>query len=243
GADMNTRDNEGRTPLYYACHYGNIHVVASLLEMSVGLNIKSNRNETPLIAACRKHHEEIILKLLSAGADIEIQGPDGTALQTISLIGCDSCTKQVLDRYGNEPIIEGKGPFKTSLHAAAFHGHARIVELLCEKGLDIHAIDETYGSVLTAAASGCNPIMNPKPFYEIINRLIDRGANINDPHGMWGPALRAAAFFGRAELVRLLLEKGAIVRLAKGPMGTAYEAADDRGHQEIKDILLEHDPN
>ncbi|KAI1475813.1 hypothetical protein F4774DRAFT_428621 [Daldinia eschscholtzii] len=243
GADMNTRDNEGRTPLYYACHYGNIHVVASLLEMSVGLNIKSNRNETPLIAACRKHHEDIILKLLSAGADIEIQGPDGTALQTISLIGCDSCTKQVLDRYGNEPIIEGKGPFKTSLHAAAFHGHARIVELLCEKGLDIHAIDETYGSVLTAAASGCNPIMNPKPFYEIINRLIDRGANINDPHGMWGPALRAAAFFGRAELVRLLLEKGAIVRLAKGPMGTAYEAADDRGHQEIKDILLEHDPN
>ncbi|KAK6952350.1 hypothetical protein Daesc_006886 [Daldinia eschscholtzii] len=243
GADMNTQDNEGRTPLYYACHYGNIHVVASLLEMSVGLNIKSNRNETPLIAACRKHHEEIIINLLSAGADIEIQGPDGTALQTISLIGCDSCTEQVLDRYGNEPIIEGKGPFKTSLHAAAFHGHARIVELLCEKGLDIHAIDETYGSVLTAAASGCNPIMNPKPFYEIINRLIDRGANINDPHGMWGPALRAAAFFGRAELVRLLLEKGAKVRLAKGPMGTAYEAADDRGHQEIKDILLEHDPD
>ncbi|KAI0847664.1 hypothetical protein F5Y00DRAFT_271006 [Daldinia vernicosa] len=243
GGDMNARDNEGRTPLYYASHYGNVHVVTILLERGAELNTQSNSNETPLIAACRKHHEEVISKLLSAGADVKIQCPDGTALQAIALIGCDSCAELIIDRYGEEPIVEGKGPFSTSLHAAAFHGHARIVQLLCVKGLDIHATDETYGSVLTAAASGCNPIMDPKPFYDIINRMINRGADINDPHGMWGPALRPAAFFGHVELVRLLLEKGAEVRLANGPMGTAYEAADERGHQEIKDLLLEYDPN
>ncbi|KAI0119661.1 hypothetical protein F4814DRAFT_458849 [Daldinia grandis] len=243
GGDMNARDNEGRTPLYYASHYGNAHVVALLLEEGAELNTQSNSNETPLIAACRKHHEEVIPRLLSAGADIKAQGPNGTALQAISLIGCDSCAELIIDRYGEEPIVEGKGPFSTSLHAAAFHGHARIVQLLCEKGLDINATDETYGSVLTAAASGCNPIMDPNPFYDIINRMISHNANINNPHGMWGPALRAAAFFGRVELVRLLLEKGAEVRLANGPMGTAYEAADDRGHQEIKDLLLEYDPD
>ncbi|KAI8956817.1 hypothetical protein F5Y11DRAFT_364739 [Daldinia sp. FL1419] len=197
GGDMNARDNEGRTPLYYASHYGNAHVVTLFLERGAELNIPNNSNETPLIAACRKHHEEVISKLLSAEADIKVQGPDGTALQAMALIGCGSCAELIIHRYGEESIVEGKGPFSTSLHAAAFHGHAKVVHLLCEKGLDIHATDETYGSVLTAAVSGWNPIMDPGPFYEIIDRMISLGADINDPHGMWGPALRAAAFFGR----------------------------------------------
>ncbi|KAK5988309.1 Ankyrin repeat domain-containing protein 50 [Cladobotryum mycophilum] len=243
GGDKDAQNNEGRTPLYYASYYGNSHVVGLLLDKRAKLDIPTNENETALIIACRKHHEEIILRLVAAGADIGVQGPVGTALQAISLIGCDSCAKRILDQYGTQPIIETKGPFGTSLHAAAFHGHSDIVRLLCERKFDVHATNETYGSALTAAAHGCNTGMDMSCFRDIFHELIDHGINVNDPSGLGGPALRAAAHHGHIDLVQLLLEAGAEVRLAKGFMGTAYEAADVRGHEEITKLLLKSDPN
>ncbi|KAK5992631.1 Ankyrin repeat domain-containing 50-like protein [Cladobotryum mycophilum] len=225
GADINATDKEGRTP--YTTH--------------AKLDLTNKVKETALIAACRKHHEKVVLHLVEAGADVKIQSSFGTALQTISLIGCCDCANAILDCYGESRIIENDGPFGTSLHAAAFHGHSKLVKLLCSKRMNLRATHRTYGSPVTAAAAGFNPGLDSTPFLETIQELIEHGVNVNDRSGIVGPALRAAAYHGSPKVVRLLLDKGAKVRKAKGPMGTAYEAADDRGHQEIKEILLKSD--
>lgn len=241
--DKNGQDNKGRTPLYYASQYGNEQAVSALLKAGVDPNIKTKRHETPLIVACKGHHEDIVCQLINAGADVRAQGFAGTALQMVSLSGCVYCANLILDKYGEAPIAEADGPFGTPLHTAAFHGHLELVKLLCDRNINVWATNETYGTALTAAAAGCNPGMDGIPFYEIFQKLIDRGVSVNDPSGQYGPALRAAAFNGHSDLVQLLLKAGGKVSLANGLMGTAYEAASERGHQIITDILLASDPN
>ncbi|KAK7744365.1 hypothetical protein SLS62_010220 [Diatrype stigma] len=242
GTDVNIKDKEGRIPSYYAAHGGNWKVTKLLVDHGAELNLTDKNGETPLIAACRTHHEKVISCLVKAQADVTIQSLFGTALQAISMVGCCNCAKAILARHGKGKIVEPNGPFGTSLHAAAFHGHLDVVKLLCSTRINVRATHRTYGSPVTAASTGFNPGQDPAPFLEIIEELIKHGVKVNDRSGLVGPALRAAAYHGSPELVKLLLEKGAKVRKAKGPMGTAYEAADERGHQRVKEILLDNDP-
>ncbi|KAK8175879.1 hypothetical protein IWX90DRAFT_124912 [Phyllosticta citrichinensis] len=267
--DPNAQDSEGRTPLHYASHHGRLHLVRLLIQNDADLNRKSNERETALIAACREHHEEVASELLEAGADVEVQSFFGTALQAVSLIGCDRCVKSILTRYKTQtkPIEESKGPFGTSLHAAAFHGHLSVVELLLgekisekkkettkkdrkreakeektRNRLNIHATNETYGSILTAAATGCSVTMDPASFQKIFQTLIDHGVDVNDGTGRYGPALRAAASNGQLPLVELLCQKGALISSAEGPMGIAYQAAEEGGYKDIMKFLQDQDP-
>ncbi|XHG01801.1 hypothetical protein AWENTII_005172 [Aspergillus wentii] len=243
GAEVNVADNQGCTPLHYAAYFGNKQVVQMLVDNQARIDPTDRNNETALIAACRKHHEDVVLYLVKAGADVKILSSFGTALQVVSLVGCCSCAQEILNRYGKSKMIENGGPFGTSLHTAAFYGHSNLVKLLCSrKQINPRATHGTYGSPVTAAATGFNPGVDSRPFQETIDELIRHGVKVNDQSGVVGPALRAAAYHGNPDLVRLLLNKGAKVRKAKGPMGTAYEAADDRGHEEVKKILLESDP-
>jgi ankyrin repeat protein len=243
GGKISAKDNEGCTPLYYAAHYGNQSVLQLLLQKRhrAKLNARNNENETALIAACKKHHEKIVEELLEAGANVRIVSSVGTALHMVSMIGCNNCVEKVLKKYGRRRIVESESPFGTALHVAAFHGHINVVRLLCDRGLNIHATHEHYGSVLTAAATGGHRSMNPAPFREIFLELIKRGVDVNDKNGLCGPALRAAAYYGHIQLVEILLNNHATIS-AEGPMGTAYEAADSEGYQDIKELLLKWDP-
>jgi ankyrin repeat protein len=243
GADINIQDDSGCTPLYYAAHCGNGEVVTLLIDLKADLDVKNKHNETALVAACKKHHEDVVLNLVKAKADVRVQSEFGTALQAISLVGCKKCAEKILGRYGRSRIRETCGPFGTSLHAAAFHGHSDLVKLLCANRTDVNASDRTYGSPLTAAASGLNPGQEPSLFLEISRELIKRGVNVNDRSGRLGPALRSAAYHGNSDLVQLLLREGAKVSKSKGMMGTAYEAANARGHEEVMEMLLKADPN
>ncbi|KAK5994719.1 Ankyrin repeat domain-containing 50-like protein [Cladobotryum mycophilum] len=245
GSDVNAQDAEGRTPLYYAAHYGRFDVVRLLLDRGANLDIQSRAGETALIAACKEHHEEIVLELVEAGADVQVQGPLGTALQAVSLIGCDRCVERILDRYGTKSTItETNGPYGTSLHAAAFHGHHKVVQLLLRTNkFDVRTRNETYGNILTAAASGCARTLDSTPFHNIFEQAIAQGADTNDTSGFFGPPLRAAAANGHSTLVRILLDNGAKVSTAQGLMGTAYFAADIQEYEEIRQLLMQSDPN
>ncbi|CAG2000223.1 unnamed protein product [Fusarium graminearum] len=243
GADINIQDHSGCTPLYYAAHCGNAEVVRLLIDLKADLDVTNKHNETALVAACKKRHEDVVLNLVKAQADVHIQSEFGTALQAVSLVGSKICAEKILERYGKSRIRETCGPFGTSLHAAAFHGHADLVKLLCTHRIDVNASDRTYGTPLTAAASGLNPGQEPSLFLEISRKLIKRGVKVNDRSGRLGPALRSAAYHGNPDLVQLLLEEGAKVSKSKGMMGTAYEAAKSRGHETVMEMLLKADPD
>ncbi|KAK8113020.1 hypothetical protein PG984_013546 [Apiospora sp. TS-2023a] len=81
---------------------------------------------------------------------------------------------------------------------------------------------------------------------EIVNILLEEGADVNAQEGSYGTALQAASRHGSYEIVRLLLQMGAAVN-AQGRQGrsldTALLAASSGGHNEVVRVLLEYGTN
>ncbi|KAF8336030.1 ankyrin repeat-containing domain protein [Amanita rubescens] len=86
------------------------------------------------------------------------------------------------------------------------------------------------GNALYAASLG--------GYNEIVELLLDRGADVNAQGGIYGYALQAASERGRNEIAKLLLDKGAYVNAAGGHYKHALQAASQGGHNEIVKLLL-----
>ena len=68
----------------------------------------------------------------------------------------------------------------------------------------------------------------PEDDIQIVELLLNAGADVNIHGGLFGSALQAAAMSGKAKAVRLLLEHSALPNYARGTYGTALEIAQNR---------------
>ncbi|KAI1382848.1 uncharacterized protein F4822DRAFT_440855 [Hypoxylon trugodes] len=243
GVHIDTRSKGGETALIAACMKHHEDIISKLVIAGADVRIQGSTG-TSLQAVssfgCVKC-AKLILGRLMAHSTIKTQGVSPAASKVGSSNVRIKFLKGFLDRSKRSPLAEGEGPFGTSLHAAAFHGCLEIVNLLCANGFDVHAKHNVYGSVLTAAVTGCNGTMESDNFYRTTQALINYGVDVNDSSGLYGPALSAAAYFGHKDLASLLLEKGAQVRLAVELMGTAYEVAHEQEHEDVEELLLRYD--
>ena len=74
---------------------------------------------------------------------------------------------------------------------------------------------------------------------QVVQMLLDEGANVNLQGGEYGTALQAASAGGHSEVVQMLLDNGADVNLQSGKYGTALHAASGNGHEAVVQLLLE----
>ena len=86
-ADIDVRDEDGWTPLYWASsgyHFKDGSVLRLLLERGADVNARANDGMTPLHRASRTGALEVVRLLLEHGADVESVSVDGeTALQVV----------------------------------------------------------------------------------------------------------------------------------------------------------------
>lgn len=77
GADVNSADEFGWSPLHHACYNGGMETVLLLLDKGADIDQRSNCGRTPLHKACMNGHNEISLLLLDRGATIDVRDSIG----------------------------------------------------------------------------------------------------------------------------------------------------------------------
>jgi hypothetical protein len=245
GCDPNTRDRDGRTPLFAALEHGAqaLPLVRALIAHGANPEATDANGETPLGLALEhpsverwldwrdwpRPHRPLrggdlpaaaaagalttVQRLLELGFAVDTRDDQGaTALLRACGAGHRECAAHLLEA-GADPSIAARSGV-TPLAAAVAARRETLVELLLQHGI---AVDQRLPNDATASM-----VAAAMGYPEILERLLDDGADVNAVDASGRSALHAAAQFGfehndslRARrLFDGLLKRGADINLA-----------------------------
>uniref|UniRef100_L2FBA5 Nacht and ankyrin domain protein n=1 Tax=Colletotrichum fructicola (strain Nara gc5) TaxID=1213859 RepID=L2FBA5_COLFN len=128
------------------------------------------------------------------------------------------------------------GPRGSVLYYACVGGLLKAARAIIDRGVDVNALEGGHcGNALQAAAFNGHS--------DVVQLLLNKGANANVQCGEYGNALQAASYRGHLDVARLLLEEGAIINAQGGRFETALQAASKSGHLDVVGLLLHKDAN
>ncbi|GHM58178.1 MAG: hypothetical protein sL5_06130 [Candidatus Mesenet longicola] len=129
GANLNTKDGNGSTPLHYASWNGNLSIVKHLIEKGANLKIKNLNNRTPLYDASLNGHLDVVRYLIEKGVDINVADEENwTPLHCAVSEGHLDIVKHLINNGANFNAKNSDG--KTPLDIAIDRGHDNIKEYL-----------------------------------------------------------------------------------------------------------------
>lgn len=209
-----------------------IAVVKFLLEHGADVNSPHEIWGSALRHAAASGEPEIVELLIRHGADINAPGAfGGSSPLMIAISSGDLRTMRVLIEHGGS-FQNLKGVAGNALQTASFLGLETMVRELLDRGLDINARLEPWGTPLILAVQMSH--------HSVANLLLSRGANVKLNVPNYGTALHLAALTGLEEVAKLLVAAGADIN-AKGGLGcTALQTAIVQGHRTIALLLLDH---
>jgi len=143
GADVNVKDDYGRTPLHVAAEKGEVEIVKLLLEKGADVNVKNNNGQTPLHYAASGGYTEIVKLLLERGADVNVKNKNvSTPLHDAAFGGYTEIVKLLLERGADPEIKDGLGLTARGYAELPGSEHiARIIEEFMKKPIMILGIE------------------------------------------------------------------------------------------------------
>ena len=145
GADIDARDEAGRTALLIATHDNRIAVARALIEAGADVNAKDRIDDGPYLYAGARGHLEILKMTLAHGADVKSTNRyGGTALIPASERGHVDTVRTLIEAGVDVDHVNTLG--WTALLEAIILGdggerHQRIVGLLVKAGADVNLAD------------------------------------------------------------------------------------------------------
>ena len=229
GADINTTNKEGQTPLLAACEQGNIEIATLLMKNGAQINA-TNKGERPLLnLACAKGNIEIVTLLIENGADINKVDVDGRSPLILACRNGITEVAKLLIKQGAEfQQVNREG--ETPLLAACEQGNIEIATLLIKNGAQINATNKGGRPLLNLACAKGN--------IEIVTLLIENGADLNTTNKEGLTPLLAACYNGNREVAALLIEKGAAIDKTNKLGETALDIAIKKKDKDIVTNLL-----
>ena len=150
GADIDTQNNEGRSPLHTACEYGGLDVVKMLVRAGAGVRDTNDIGCTCLHVAADFGHTETVHYLLCL-PQVELDQGDDDNDTALHLAAVEACTVQVLIDAGADIDTQNNEGW-SPLHAACARGALNIVKTLVRAGAGVRATDNDGCTCLILAA-------------------------------------------------------------------------------------------
>ena len=258
GADLDARDDEGRTLLYIAASHGSAAFFKFLIWLGADVTIGNNDGVLPAEVAEENGHVFTVGEINFRYVYLRLKAEGHDGLTAITL------TDSFLDRGAN---IEETGENKvTALTHACVEDRRDLIGWFVSRGADKRLAEgcephlDLIGRVEKIVAEGRfsrerldaafeSLFMHPFPLNHIgefgdqaplVEPLVALGYDVNalsDQHG--AHPLHIPALYGRTELVRALIRAGADpdVRLSGGHAALYYAAG--AGHEDIVRLLLD----
>lgn len=172
GSDPLIRDMHGTAPLDRAADNGDAVIAKILLAAGADMNaLCSERGSTPLSQAASSGYTEATRVFIEAGCDLEKRGVGNyQALTNCALAGHVDTMELILVAWANVDAIGSEE--LTPLQAAVYGGHSAAVKKLIEWRAKLDMQDEDGCSALHVG-------LQKGGRDEIINTLIEAGANVN----------------------------------------------------------------
>ena len=170
GADINSVNENGASPLFIASFNGNTTLVRVLVQRGADINQPAQGGATPLYVAVQQGHDYVAKHLLKNGADSNIaagQFYDSPLTVLASENGNVEIAKLLLDYGANINFTNSAGI--SALYFSAQNNYLPLAKLLIENGASINLTSKAGATPLFIAAQVGNT--------EIAELLIKHGAN------------------------------------------------------------------
>ncbi|XP_046574271.1 serine/threonine-protein phosphatase 6 regulatory ankyrin repeat subunit B-like [Haliotis rubra] len=231
-ADIESRGEDGATPVMYAAEKGNKRVVDLLVNKGCKLSVVDDRGRNILHVACLSDNVHIVEDLFLLGiADIESRGKDGG---TSVMYAAEQGNKRVVDLLMNKgcklSVVDDRG--RNILHAACFSDNVHIVEDLFLLGIaDIESRGKDGGTSVMYAAEKGNK--------RVVDLLMNKGCILSVVDDRSKNILHAACMSDNADIVEDLLSRGIAGIESKDKNGaTPVMYAAEKGNKKVVDLLV-----
>ncbi|KAB8212112.1 ankyrin repeat-containing domain protein [Aspergillus parasiticus] len=247
GADVNVRnsnDDSINGALYAACIGGHFEIAEMLVERGALVKPPPYSCEDPLEAARSLKRVDLLNLLIKKGVDIDpweehldwVPSDDDDLLsfedacETNSIETVRMLIERGADVNASSSFNSGPGPRGSRLACALRFDRKDIALLLLEHGAQPNSpaekIEKYYTTPLNIACGHNRDV-------DMVNLLLDQGADVNARLEFQDTALATACRNGDMEIIRLLLRRGAHVDPG------AFLAATHVGHVEVMDLIRE----
>ena len=200
GANINSSDNDGCTPLSAAAQAGYLNAVRILIDNEADANLADRYGKTPLDYAIEFQHPETADLLRSRGGGAKGKGTIFDAAKS-----CDTARVKAFLKE-NPKLLDSQDNWgadgRTSLYYAIEHGCTNVAEFLLQAGANVN---------LATTIEGHAPLHSAvfKGDKGLVNLLLAHGANVNVKDSLGNTPLATAVHKHQDEIANLLRQHGA----------------------------------
>lgn len=239
GAEVDTRDNAGKTPLYYLVGRADSKTVQLLLNFKADVQIADGHGSIPLFHAVGSNNFDAVQLLMIYGSDIKNVNPRSGStplheaahhnhveshLKILSILLKNGAKVNAQDHCG-----------RTALHSLAKNANLKTIKLLLDYKADV-SVQDNQGQI---------PLFNAvaREDYEIVRLLIDHGSDVNNFNSTTKTTLLHEAALqnhldGHLKVIEVLLKRGADVNAQDQDGMTPLQCLVKEGNSKIINLLL-----